>query len=419
MRLLNRTIKNYLLYSVLLLFLCTPLFYISIQRLFIREMDKVLISHKKDFNSALDYLKTEEDLNLFQLMNKEFILIPVEHPIKNDSLYTIELYDSTAMESVPHRVFSTGATINSHAYELQVRESLVSNKSLIAAIMLVQFIMLSLLLIGLVLINRKLSKAVWGPFYVILERLKQYQIDEGSMIEFPRTTTAEFRDLSVAIDQLVQRNHAAYVSQKEFTENASHEIQTPLAICRTKLELLAQTNELTKEQADLVGELFDGMDRITRLNKSLLLLTKIENRQFIETENLRLVQVVAKLNEVYRRQATEKNLVISTDVDSSAVINANPILLEVLVTNLLSNAIRYTPASGNVMIKASDEYFSISNDGQPLEHPEKIFQRFHRESRTTPGIGLGLSIVMKICEVSDYQINYSYSSSQHHFVVRF
>jgi signal transduction histidine kinase len=238
-------------------------------------------------------------------------------------------------------------------------------------------------------------------------------------LNLPRSSIAEFRDLSTAITQLVQQNHKAYKNQREFTENASHEMQTPLAICRTKLELLAQSKDLSQDQAELIGQLFDGMDRITRLNKNLLLLARIENRQFFDTEEINLSGAVQKSVHAYHRQASEKSLQVTQNVDQDSFIKFNPILLEVLINNLVSNAIRHTPESGTVDIVGSREFILVTNSGPPLEHPEKIFQRFHRESRSTLGSGLGLSIVKKVCDVSGCRIAYRYTSSGHQFQIWF
>jgi signal transduction histidine kinase len=419
MKLLNRTIRNYLLYSVLLFLLCTPLFYFSIQKLFIREMDEVLRSHKIDFYEANAYLKTEEDLKFFQLMNREFLLTPSNTIGARDTLFTIELYDSAAAELVPYRVFSTSVNIHGRNYELQVRESLVSDISLVTAIMTIQVIMLFLLLLGLVLINRRLSRKIWDPFYVILDRLKKYQIDDGKELDLPSPSTAEFRDLSAAITQLVEENHSAYVNQKEFTENASHELQTPLAICRTKLELLAQTKELTHDQAELIGELFNGMDRMTHLNKGLLLLARIENRQFLVAEEVEINAAVRRSLESYQRQAQEKNLTVTVSIDKPVLISVNPTLMDVLIGNLVSNAIRHTPGAGIVIISADSNSMLISNSGSPLLYPDRIFERFQRESKTTLGTGLGLALVKKVCDVAGYKVAYHYSDSMHHFRVSF
>ena len=269
------------------------------------------------------------------------------------------------------------------------------------------------------LINRKLSNRIWQPFYNILDKLKQYQIDKDSSISLPQSAIAEFRDLSSVISQLINRNVEVFRSQKEFTENAAHELQTPLAICRTKLELLAQTKDLTQEQADLVGSLSDSIDRITRLNKDLLLLSRIESRQFLSLEEIVPKAVILKCLEVYRHKIQEKGLNVELSLDETSRLKANSVLLEVLIANIISNAIRHANNGGSVAVVSTKSGVIVSNSGDPLEHPEKIFHRFHRESRTTFGSGLGLSIAKKICQVAGYAISYSYSSDRHHFEILF
>lgn len=417
MKLLTRTVKNYLVYSVLLIILCTPLFYYSIHQLFIRDMDKVLLSHRNDFFSSITRIKSFTDLELFHLLNDEIVLKPVHGPIR-DTLYTMDMYDSAAARWAPHRVYEQGATILGQDFRLQIRESMVSNSELIKAIMIIQVVVLTLLLIGLAIINQKLSKTIWGPFYLILDRLRKFRIDEDVQFSLPESATYEFRELSGAISYLIERSQAAYREQKEFTENASHELGTPLAICRSKLELLAQTKELTEEQAELVESLLESTDRITRLNKDLMLLSKIENRQFIESEEIDLRGMLTKALEAYNRQIEEKHLFLKFNI-SDGVVSANAALFELIVFNLISNAVRHAIQGGAVIINGTNEYLRISNDGPPLQYPEKIFQRFHRESRSTLGSGLGLSIVKKACDVSGFRIEYKYFSGIHDFKVSF
>jgi signal transduction histidine kinase len=417
MKLLTRTIKNYLLYSVALLLICTPLFYASIQRLFTKALDRELASHSRDFFKALPYLKTDDDFHFFHLINEEYSLKSVQ-TLSRDTIYTEDVYDSTLQEHTPHRVLKTGVMIQNQHYDLFIRESMVSSKDLITSIMGVQTLLLVLLLCGLVLINQKLSKTVWGPFYAILDRLKTYRIDHDNP-NLPMASTVEFRELTAVIEQLISKNHEAYLSQKEFTENASHELQTPLAICRTKLELLAQTAELTQEQAELVGGLLDATDRISRLNKNLLLLSKIENLQFLEIEEIELKPTILKSLEAYKHQADEKKLVITTSCSDNISIKANAALFDILVTNIISNAVRHTSILGLIHINCSSTHITIKNTGLPFEHPEKLFNRFHRESRTPTGSGLGLSIVKKIADVSNFQVSYSYQGNMHQFRVTF
>lgn len=397
----------------------TPIFYFSIQGLFIHKMDRELLSHKSEFYELLPLLKTEDDLIFLSLMNDEILLKEDINLMKEDSFRTVDIYSEDEREPHPYRILRTGVMVLNKPYVLQVQESMVGTVELISAIVAIQVALIALLLAGFGFINRKLSATVWGPFYNILNELKSYRIDKDSSIEFPDSSINEFKDLSTAVSELVNRNHEAFQNQKEFTENAAHELQTPLTICRTKLELLAQTKELTREQADLVGNLLDATDRMTRLNKDLLLLSRIENRQFIEVEKIGLKKIIQKSIDAYNQKVLQKRLTVNLSVDELLQIKANPVLLEVLINNLISNAFRYTTEGGIVSIEGNQTELIISNSGKPLEHPEKIFHRFHREARSTPGSGLGLSIVKKICDVSDYKASYKYTSEMHQFSICF
>jgi len=419
MKLLTRTVRNYVLFSALLLLIATPLFYFSIQWLFVNKMDGELRSHKNEFHELLPLLKTENDMDFFKRMNDEFVLKESQYLMQNDSFLTVDIIGAEENEIHPYRVLRTGVMIKGKPYQLQIQESMVDNGGLIGAIVVIQVSLIALLLLGFVIINRKLSNTIWQPFYNILDKLKQYQIDKDSSISLPQSATAEFRDLNLVISQLVNRNVEVFRSQKEFTENAAHELQTPLAICRSKLELLAQTKDLTQEQADLVGSLSDAMDRITRLNKDLLLLSKIESRQYLSLEEIEVKTVITKCLEVYQHKVQEKGLIVELSLEESSRIKANTVLLEVLITNIISNAIRHANNGGTVKIVSSNSGVTVSNSGDALEHPEKIFHRFHRESRTTFGSGLGLSIAKKICEVAGYDISYDYSSDMHNFRILF
>ncbi len=419
MRLLKRTVKNYILYSALLLLVCTPLYYLTIKKLFINEMEEELFHHKNNFLETVARLKTEKEIQLYQLINEEFILTESSQWPISDSLFTYSQYDSLENELIPFRALRTGITIQNKQYQLLIRESIVGNTKLVATIVSVQAGLLILLLIGFVLINRKLSKNIWGTFYIILEKLKQYQIDKDLSIELPKSSTAEFRDLSEALVQLVNKSRDAYLNQKEFTENASHELQTPIAIFRSKLELLMQDKDITHDQADLISSLLNVTDRIARLNKNLLLLSKIENRQFIATQEVSVKTSLLQTLELYGQLASDKELKINFDPPSELLIKTNPILLDILLSNLISNAIRHTPENNQITIRIDKRSLQISNPGEPLRNPDKIFQRFNRESRNTQGSGLGLAILKMICEIEGFGVIYNYSQNQHQFAITF
>ncbi len=419
MKLLKRTVKNYILYSALLLLICTPIYYLSIHRLFVNEMEEELFHHKNNFKKTLDKLENEKDIQLYQLINEEFQLKETSKWPISDSLFTYSQYDSLEKTFVPYRALRTGVTVQGTRYELLIRESIVGNTKLVTAIVAIQTTLLVLMLIGFILINRKLSKVVWDPFYTILEKLKNYQIDKDLTIDLPHSSTAEFRDLSEALVHLVNKSRDAYLSQKEFTENASHELQTPLAIFRSKLELLMQGADISSEQAELISSLLNATDRIVRLNKNLLLLSKIENRQFLSRQEILLSSALTQSLGLYKQMAQEKEIKITTHIISEIAVKTNPSLLEILLSNLISNAIRYTPAQNEVRIEIEKKSITIRNPGEPFNFPNKIFDRFNRESRTTQGNGLGLAIVKKICDTEGIPITYHYSQGSHLFSIDF
>lgn len=419
MKLLKRTVKNYILYSALLLLICTPLYYLSIHRLFVNEMEEELFHHKNNFKKTLDKLENEKDIQLYQLINEEFQLKETNKWPISDSLFTYSQYDSLEKTFVPYRALRTGVTVQGTRYELLIRESIVGNTKLVTAIVAIQTTLLVLMLIGFILINRKLSKVVWDPFYTILEKLKNYQIDKDLTIDLPHSSTAEFRDLSEALVHLVNKSRDAYLSQKEFTENASHELQTPLAIFRSKLELLMQGADISSEQAELISSLLNATDRIVRLNKNLLLLSKIENRQFLSRQEILLSSALTQSLGLYKQMAQEKEIKITTHIISEIAIKTNPSLLEILLSNLISNALRYTPAQNEVRIEIEKKSITIRNPGEPFNFPNKIFDRFNRESRTTQGNGLGLAIVKKICDTEGIPITYHYLQGSHLFSIDF
>lgn len=419
MKLLRRTIQNYVLFSALLFALCTPIFYVAIQRLFVHEMDGILLAHKKDFIKSSQYLKTEDDLALYHMMNKEFVLTPSSSLIARDTLFTEEKYDSLHGGIIPFRTYVSGVLIQKKPHLLTIQESMVSSRDLVAAIVGIQAGLLLFLFLGLVLINRKLTRTIWDPFYTILERLKRYQIDKDASIDLPLSSTAEFRDLGSAITQLISNNRHAYQSQKEFTENASHEIQTPLALLNGKLDLLIQT-DLTEQQAELIGSIHSSALRISRLNRNLLLLAKIENNQFQTLEEIDGKSTLTHILTQFEESIRAKKIMIKYSFpEGKILIKSNKALLEILLSNLISNAIRYAPSHSTITLEGSSKHVTIRNQGEPLKRPENIFERFTREDTNSNGTGLGLAIAKKIVDQLGYTLLYRHEEGYHLFEITF
>jgi signal transduction histidine kinase len=197
-------------------------------------------------------------------------------------------------------------------------------------------------------------------------------------------------------------------------------MQTPLAILQAKLELLMQTSPLNKDQALLIGEMADASQRMARLGKSLLLLTKIENKQFPVNEKIELEPIIRRLIQQYEPQAEQKKITLQYNFESQTVIDANKTLIEVMIANLFGNAIRHNHVQGTIQITLEQDRLNIQNTGVSSElNDQKIFNRFQKESTDANSLGLGLEIVKKICELYNFRVNYSMTGNLHNFEVQF
>ncbi len=206
-----------------------------------------------------------------------------------------------------------------------------------------------------------------------------------------------------------------YKNLKEFSENASHEIQTPLAIIHSKLDLLVQQESLTEIQSELIRSVYISVNKLSALQKSLLLLAKLDNRQFYQNSEIRLDEKLK--NKIEEFQDFWKSRGITTNVEMGAAkININTELLEILLNNMMSNATRHNITNGLINIKLNQGMLEITNTGinKPLD-TEKLFKRFYKDIPTGDNNGLGLSIVKEICAVTYMHVSYTFRNQQHCF----
>lgn len=423
MRLLQVNLRGLLLYSVILLLVSIPVSLFSIQAILAEEVDESIasqadqfITHIKNFE-YLDDLET--DLKVLDKLSNNIHIKPSDGRVTDKSYHTLVMYDSIENEEKPYRQLITNVIVKGKPYTLTVQMSLVDNDDLIFAIGLVQITVSILLVAGLVFLNRSLSKRLWQPFYKTLDQLKAYELDKSESIAIEKSNIIEFNDLNKTVGHLTERNRKVFLSQKEFIENASHEIQTPIAIFQSKLDTLMQSPHLSQADAETIMELESTAQRMARLNKNLLLLSKIDNEQFLVTEPIDVSVIVSSQINILDQMALMENITITSDL-SSLRINANKTLIEVLVSNLLHNAIRYGAKNEPVLVKLNQRCLSISNKGTAIKMSiEQMTQRFSKESTHPNSTGLGLAIVKEICDSCNYRLEYSFVDSTHYFSINF
>lgn len=284
----------------------------------------------------------------------------------------------------------------------------------------IQFAIIAFVLgVAIVVAMVVLQKRLWRPFESTLQKMEQFRLEEGRVTALQPTDVKEFARLNAAITQLMETNLRSYRLQKEFTENASHELQTPLAVLQGRLDMLLQQPDLSESQAAIVSDLYHTIARMASLNRSLLLLAKMENNQFSRTEPTDMVAVVSGMMPQLETIAGQLKLVSDLKV-ATLSMPANRALAESMVSNLVVNAVRHNKEGGEISLTLDSGSLAVANtsDEPPLD-TSKIFSRFYRPSEKTPGNGLGLAIVKAVCDYHGWSVGYEYRDPCHVFTVTF
>ncbi len=291
-------------------------------------------------------------------------------------------------------------------------------KDIMVGIMIQYVLITAMLGIGVVLTMRIISRKLWLPFDKTLDGLETFSLENGNVPALPTSDVREFSRLNDSLNQLMHRSLDSYRAQKEFTENASHELQTPLAIFKSKLDILLQQQELTENQAKIIQDLYQTTARLSRLNRNLLLLAKIENAQFADSENICLNTFIEEF--LPSLESIADGLHIIKDFQHEIKITANRPLMESMLNNLVVNAVRHNRTDGNITLSVKENALVVSNtsDELPLDATH-IFNRFYRPSQNKQGNGLGLAIVKAVCDYHQWTITYAYAEGNHIFAVKF
>lgn len=277
------------------------------------------------------------------------------------------------------------------------------------------------IIVYLILVLQIVSKRLWKPFYQTLDTLEDFSIGKGVTPQFQKTNVSEFIRLNNSLEKMIKNSISIYQSQKEFTENASHELHTPLAIMQSQLDMLIQRPDLTEEQSEIISSIYSNVSHLARLNNNLLLLAKIENRnQTADEELINVSLLVENILPNISIMIEDNELDFHTDIQNNCMQKANKVLFVSLLNNLLTNAIRYNHPQGCINLTLTDKEMIVANtgDNQHLD-ADTIFRRFYKNQEVSKGHGLGLSIVEKICKYHGWKIEYMYEERHHIFTVIF
>jgi len=373
------------------------------------EMDK----RKANIINQIAY--DQSFINITPFQNEKIRIAPIKNNIKHyTTSYDTLIFNKSEKRFVAFRQHGFVMDFDNQKYYVQVFKSLEETDNLIIRIFLTMSILIIAIIVIIILINRYSSGQIWRDFYETIRKINSYDINTQEPFVLSQSDITEFDDLNRVLIKMIDRIKLNYSSMKEYAENASHEIQTPLSIINAKMELLLQSGDLKEKQLKSVLDAFEASNRLSRVNKTLLLLAKIENRQFPESKLIYPRDIFDYQLEFLEDLIVSKKLEINSHYDEDVQIKMNPYLAEVLFSNLIKNAIRHNIEGGKIIIELTGKYLVISNSGSALEtNPEDLFKRFYKSSSSKESLGLGLSIVQKICEVYDFKLNYSYQFDLH------
>jgi signal transduction histidine kinase len=239
-------------------------------------------------------------------------------------------------------------------------------------------------------------------------------------IQLKASNINEFKELNAAVTAMSNSVLKDYGALKSFTENASHEIQTPLAVINAKLELLMQAENFSEQQMQYIQNIQEEISRLSKLNQSLLLLTKIDNQQFKDTEKVDVATVINKHLDNYEELIAAKEIALTKNINGESIVLMNKTMAEILVSNLITNAIKHNIKKGTIEIIADRDQLTVKNTGPALStNPEELFERFKKDKVNSESLGLGLSIVKKICEQYHFKVDYNYANGLHTVSVSF
>ncbi|MDB5246412.1 MAG: hypothetical protein JWQ40_806 [Segetibacter sp.] len=416
MRLLTKTTLYFLVAMVPLLVAGGFYLYRQFSKELNNKMDEELLTDELQW---VRYLKTESDNGTsFILKTPELSIYPVRdgvtaYPTIRDAEGTIE------NKKVPYRQLTHVVPINGIPYLIAIRKSQEQKSAMEANVTRIMLLVFAGLFVATLLFNWLISKRLWKPFRRSLEKIRKAELHKMEAVHFENTNIEEFNELNASLNTMAGKIHHDYINMKEFTENAAHEMQTPLAVVQSKMELLLQESNLSERQVESIMEASTALSGLSKLNQSLLLLAKIENNQYQASEAIGLADTTKKYLQLFNEIIKDKQIVIETDFYSGFSLHLHPLLAESLVSNLVGNAVKYNYPGGKVSISINEQQYRISNTSKmPPIDPGQLFKRFNKSKNTdNTSNGLGLAIVKKICDTHHLSITYHAENGFHHFTL--
>ena len=407
--------KASIIITVIVLFSGALIYYVAIHKIARNQLDWEL---SEEIAERIDYVNRNGKIPKkdFDEYMTEFVKVGnVNLPTR---FYDTVNYDIKTKKNENERAVTGLITLNGQHYKVIITESYGSIDDLIQIIMLITLVLVVALLVILFITNKYILNDLWKPFHKTLGELKNFDISDPKDLLTEHTRVDEFNELNAAVKTMALRVKNDYQHLKHFTENASHEMMTPLAVITSKLDTLIQDETLRAEQYEQINDIYVATGKLSRLNQSMLLLVKIENNLINDAESINLQFAIIQKLRQFQELLLTKNITVTEDLHDKQVY-ASKSLIDILLNNLFSNAIRHNINNGKILINLTDKKLMFQNQGaeKPLDET-MLFERFHKGQKSE-GTGLGLTIVKNICQLYNWNITYHHNGLLHTFEINF
>ena len=419
MHLINRTLLTIAISGLTIVIVTTVIQYLWIKDSIESRVDNRLIKEKEYIKDQLKDIDPQEGFSYSTERTRVKILQKKKQNLRDSLFYFAE--NDLGGELVNYRVLRTNVLVEGQYFLVEIRKEAEETKTFIQSLIITFSVALISGIVLFMLLKYFILRNTWKPFFLTLEKLKLSDL-QNQLAQFDTNVNVrEFKQLNNELNVLAEKVYAEYQSQRIYLENVNHELMTPLSIIKGKLELIIQSENLDKQDLKLVSDIFDSIERITKVNRSLILLSKIDNNQFEEESEIIAQNVLDEVLSSFEDMIRSRELKIRKNYAHEFKITINETLGYILFSNLMKNAILHNHYKGGyITIEVLDRSISITNSGPEKPFSDQnIFDRFVKDSPSEDSIGLGLPIVQKICEVNNIEIEYHKEKNAHSFKILF
>ncbi len=414
--------KATLIITFSVLFIAGIIYYCTVTYIVNNQLDRNL---KEEVEEITDFVNLNQRLpGKLDFEDDQLTLTKTNEKSNEIAFYDAPYYKKKHNKKPGHNKTESGRAVKAlislkgDNYLLTVTESKDASEHLTQLIIGITLVLTVLLLLILVITNRYIFSGLWKPFYTILQQLKAFNIADSASLDLGKTNIDEFQELNEAVTTMSTRVKSDYQNLKTFTENASHEMLTPIAVITSKLDTLIQDERLKAEQFIQITDIYAATNKLSRLNQSLLLLVKIDNDLIHDNATFNLKDIILEKIHQFQELNQNKQIEIIEQLDDKE-ITASKYLIEILINNLFNNAIKHNITRGKIYIDLTPNQLVFQNTGETGElKSDEIFERF-KKGKNSDGTGLGLTIAKNICSQYGFKLTYSFESLLHTFKIVF